>query len=196
MSFTVLSRLRISAPPALVVGAILDVRNWGEWNSFVPFAQVHEPSAPRPDVPLPAGLAGKEDWLSAGRRMTMRVNMEGKPVPEIGPMEALRATPELVTVVEALDPEREGGRRGYRICWRYDVRNEWLLRAERVQEVVETEGGCEYVTWETFGGWIGSVVRLAVGGKLKERFADWGRDLKDFCEARDGEDGGQGASEE
>jgi hypothetical protein len=40
------------------------------------------------------------------------------------------------------------------------------------------------------------VVRLAVGGKLKERFADWGRDLKGFCEGKGEEESGQGASEE
>lgn len=99
--------------------------------------------------------------------------MDGKPLP----VDALRTTPEVVTVVEPL----EGGR-GWRVCWRYGDAKEWLLRAERVQEVVETEEGCEYVTWESFGGWMAGVVRLAVGGKLKERFADWGRDLKGFCE--------------
>ena len=57
-----------------------------------------------------------------------------------------------------------------------------MLRADRVQEIVETQGGCEYVTWESFGGLMAPVVRLAVGGGLVDRFSDQGRDLKAWCE--------------
>jgi hypothetical protein len=184
MSFTILSRISISAPPATVFSAVLDVKNWGEWNSFVPFAEVQAPLAPVPGLPFLVALGEKDNWLRLGSKMTGRVNIDGKPMADIGPVAALRATPMLVTVIEVIDPEKEDGRKGYRICWRYDARNEWLLRTERVQEVVETERGCEYVTWETFGGWMGAAVRLAVGRKLRERFEDWGRDLKDFCEGK------------
>lgn len=187
MSFAVLSRISIAAPPAVVSSAILDVKNWGKWNSFVPFAEVHPPSAAVPEVPLPVGLGVGDNWLRLGSKMTERVNMDGKRMVDIGPVGSLRASPVRVTVVEAIDVEKEG-RKGYRICWRYDAGNEWFLRSERVQEVVETEGGCEYVNWETFGGWMAPVVRLAVGRKLTERFGDWGKDLKDFCETKKGEE--------
>ena len=39
-----------------------------------------------------------------------------------------------------------------------------------MQECVDLgDGTCEWVTYESFGGWLGPVVRLATGGKL----LDW-----------------------
>lgn len=43
-------------------------------------------------------------------------------------------------------------------------------------------GGTEYVCWETFGGVLARVVKLAVGGQLVKRFADYAMDLRGFVE--------------
>lgn len=110
----------------------------------------------------------------------MFVNIKGKSAEERGPVEKLRQSPITLSAAEELVPEREGGRRGWRVLWHAD--EGWLLNGERVLEVVETEDGCEYVTWESFGGWLAPFVRFAVGGDLVERFADWGRDLKGWSE--------------
>ncbi|KFY11738.1 hypothetical protein V491_07083 [Pseudogymnoascus sp. VKM F-3775] len=106
--------------------------------------------------------------------------MSGKSEAERGPVEKLRKSNEFLSLVEELVPEREEGRKGWRMAWNAD--GHFMLRADRVQELVETEEGCEYVTWESFGGLMAPVVKLAVGAALVNRFADQGRDLKAWCE--------------
>lgn len=49
--------------------------------------------------------------------------------------------------------------------------------------------GTEYICWETFGGLLGPVVRLAVGGTLRERFGEYAEGLRGFCEGGDGKVG-------
>lgn len=115
----------------------------------------------------------------------MFVNIPGAPLESLnkGMVEKFQTTHEILSLIEALDPSKEEGRKGYRICWKVDGGFGGLLRAERVQECVDLgDGTCEWVTFESFGGWLGPVVRLTTGGKLVERFGDWGRDLKARCE--------------
>ena len=40
------------------------------------------------------------------------------------------------------------------------------------------EGGTNGACWETFGGLLGLVVKLTVGGQLVLRFGDYMRDLR------------------
>lgn len=180
MSFSVVSRIHIAAPAAVVASTILDASKWGEWNSFVPSIQWINQST---STQYPAGLSmpagGKS--LRVGDRFTMFVNMPGAPLSSLteAQIAGMTQNKEVVSHVEALFPSKEEGREGFRICWKADGGFAGLVKAERVQECVQlADGGCEWVTWESFGGWLGAVVRLAVGGKLIERFGDWGRDLK------------------
>jgi len=77
-------------------------------------------------------------------------------------------------------------RKGARIAWKATGYSNWQLRSERVMEFWDDgEGGTEYVCWETFGGVLGRVVKGMVGGVLVDRFGDYARDLKGWCE-RDG----------
>jgi hypothetical protein len=176
LSFTVYARTPIAAPATTVVRALLDPTTWPRWNNFIPATTIHSLGTPVPS------LSGAADLLGVGAKFTMCVNMSGKPEAERGPVEKMRQSPTFVSVVEELVPQREEGRRGWRVIWRADGGQQWMLNGERLQEVVETEEGCEYITWESFGGWMAPVVRLAVGGALIERFGDWGRDLKGWCE--------------
>lgn len=163
---------------------ILDIGNWGKWNTFVPACVVTTPSTS--PTPYPDGLGGgKEGWIKKGDSMAMSINMSGLPLSSLTPssIDKLMKNPEFVTVIAALDEEREEGRKGYRVCWEGKNAPPWVLRCERVQEVVEIgEGRCEWVTWESFGGFGAGVVRWTQGGKLESRFGDWGRDLKAWCE--------------
>ena len=185
-SFSIVSSVRIAAPAALVASAILDASSWGEWNSFVPKIEVTEPGTA---VPYPDGLsmpAGGQ-WVKHGDKFTMQVNMFGLPLSSLheSKIARLQQSKEIVTYIEALDPAKEEAREGYRICWKLEGGFAGLVRADRVQECVALEdGGCEWSTWESFGGSLGMgmMLRLALGGKLVERFGDWGRDLKVRCE--------------
>ncbi|KFY21381.1 hypothetical protein V493_07455 [Pseudogymnoascus sp. VKM F-4281 (FW-2241)] len=174
LSFTTYARIHIAAPPTTVLRALLDTASWPRWNSFIPAAEIHSPGTP---VPALAGLAGA---LGIGAKFTMCVNMSGKSEAERGPVEKLRKSNEFLTLVEELVPEREEGRKGWRVAWSSD--GFFMLKGERVQELVETEEGCEYVTWQSFGGLMAPMVRLAVGDNLVDRFADQERDLKAWCE--------------
>lgn len=174
LSFTVHGRIHIAAPPTTVLRALLDTASWPRWNTFIPAAEIHSRGTPV------TSLAGSADLLGIGAKFTMCVNMSGKSEAERGPVEKLRKSNEFLSLVEELVPEREEGRKGWRMAWNAD--GHFMLRGDRVQEIVETEGGCEYVTWESFGGLMAPVVRLAVGAGLVDRFADQGRDLKAWCE--------------
>ncbi|KFY51740.1 hypothetical protein V497_08887 [Pseudogymnoascus sp. VKM F-4516 (FW-969)] len=175
LSFTVRARVPIAAPSTTVLRALLDADSWPRWNTFIPAAEIRSRGTPVPS------LAGSADLLGPGAKFAMCVNMSGKSEADRGPVEKLRKSNEFLSLVEELVPEREDGRKGWRVVWNAD--GHFMLRADRVQEIVETEGGgCEYVTWESFGGWLAPVVRLAVGASLVDRFADQGRDLKAWCE--------------
>ncbi|KFY63380.1 hypothetical protein V496_03992 [Pseudogymnoascus sp. VKM F-4515 (FW-2607)] len=174
LSFTIYARIPIAAPPTIVLRALLDTASWASWNTFIPAAEIHSRGTPVPS------LAGSADLLGIGAKFTMCVNMSGKSEAERGPVEKLRKSNELLSLVEELVPEREEGRKGWRMAWNAD--GHFMLRGDRVQEIVETDEGCEYVTWESFGGMMAPVIRLAVGAALVDRFADQGRDLKAWCE--------------
>lgn len=64
-----------------------------------------------------------------------------------------------------------------------------------MHEIVEIEAGdpnvplsakTEYLTWETLGGPLAYVLRFMVKDDLRDRFEDWTRDLKGYCEGLEG----------
>ncbi|OBT79212.1 hypothetical protein VF21_01731 [Pseudogymnoascus sp. 05NY08] len=179
LSFTVHARIHIAVPPIVVLRALLDTGSWPRWNNFIPAVQIYNGGTPVSALPEASEILGP------GALFTMFVNMSGKSEEERGPVEKLRKSNEYLSIVEELVPQREQGRKGWRIVWNAD--GHFMLKADRVQEIVETEAGCEYVTWESFGGMMAPVVRLAVGGQLIDRFADQGRDLKEWCEGDGGD---------
>lgn len=88
-----------------------------------------------------------------------------------------------VSILERIDATPEDGRCGWRVAWRTRpslALPAFMLRGERIQEFVEAEGGAEteYVSWETFYGLLGPVVRLVVGSKLPSAFDAWNAGLK------------------
>ena len=80
--------------------------------------------------------------------------------------------------------------RGYRYIYIYCSKVCQLTEnrhSERVMEFVETDledgkKGTEYICWETYGGLLGPAVKGFVGTKLIDRFGDYTKDVKEFCE--------------
>jgi hypothetical protein len=101
-----------------------------------------------------------------------------------------RPTPLEVSVLEPIHDSSSSGQKGWQVAWRQ--RNglllpAWLLRSERVQELVEVDGTqTEYRTWETFYGVLAPVVRLAVGSQLLGGFDAWVEGLRSKVERERG----------
>ena len=73
----------------------------------------------------------------------------------------------------------------------------FILKSERVNEIEEAvDGGTEYRTWSTFGGWVARFVRSKYAEDLGERFEDWCRELKEYCEEKHRSGEGMGSSAE
>jgi len=65
---------------------------------------------------------------------------------------------------------------------------DWVLRAERVQEIVEVKSDngtieTEYRTWGTFGGLAACLLQWnGMRDDIAARFEDWANDLKAYVE--------------
>lgn len=179
--FTVIARTNIAASPISLLRIILDHSSYLKWNVFIPAIKIEsEPDLPSASV---SDLPGEAHQLRVGTKFTMSVNMDGRPVDESLDLNALQKTTCQVTLLEKL----EDGRKGYRVAWKALGYPYLILRSERVLELVELQdGSTDFVTWETFGGVLAYVVNTLFGTKLKDRFADWARDLKRIGETEAG----------
>ena len=211
-SFTILAKTFIPhASPATVLSAIRDTNTWSQWNGFTPlftFKNSPSPNSTSQSTPEsgttgsdPALVTGKHGWLDLGSEGDMTVFMNGD-----GLVQGAKKSREqgmIITVLEPLtapltssqdSPHNQTQKKGYRIAWKGVGYAKWQLHSERVTELVEVdEGGegrkgTEYVCWETFGGVLAPVVRLAVGGTLRERFGEYAEGLRGFCEEVKGEE--------
>jgi hypothetical protein len=156
-SWTILTTTTINAPASAVFEASVDSSLWPEWNSFTPR------TTPRLR-------------LEPGVKLTFYNKMKAS-----GPADA--ASEHEVIEVKKITKD---GREGYSIVWKTIgiPCGDWLLRAERVQEIMDLEGEkTDYRTWGTFGGPV--AIGLAWAGikdQVVERFEDWANDLKEFVE--------------
>ena len=156
MSFSILSRTKINAPSALILDTVLDHARWGEWNTYIPHCDVL--SSTSPDTPV--ATAGNR-LLGMGDRMKFYCNMSGLSISDLTPakIETMTKSIDFMKIILPLDPVTEEERKGWRIVWTATTTLCGLIRAERVQEIVEMEdGSCEYLGYETFGGDRKSVV--------------------------------------
>ncbi|ROW10437.1 hypothetical protein VMCG_01823 [Cytospora schulzeri] len=161
-AFTVRSSINISAPPDTVLAILRDHSKWPEWNRFVRKVTIKSDPAP--------------NMIEMDTAMTFDVHMD--------PTDPGSAPTKMDMLVTILEPyEVEGEKRGWRIAWKPTSHPTWLLRSERVQEIVDDgHGNTEYTCWETMYGPLAYVVKLAVGGKLEKAFQCWGEDLKKRAE--------------
>lgn len=89
-------------------------------------------------------------------------------------------------MTECRAPNAETGEAG-RIVWTVDPEAPGamapsLLKAERVHEITDVEGGTEVRNWEAQVGWLVYAVRWMYGTKLQANFELWVADLKGYVE--------------
>jgi len=155
--FTVSSSVLISAPASRIFDAIVDTANWSKWNTFVPSVEI---------LKQPSDHSDNAEKLAVGTNMRFTVYMK--------PGGSATSSMEQVTV---LDSEAR------KICWKFTGTPSWLLRAERVHEMIDKDDGtCEYRTWETFAGPVAYIIRSIYRNDLQERFNDWANNLKHYVE--------------
>lgn len=87
-------------------------------------------------------------------------------------------------VTECTPPNKDTGTAG-RLVWVADhdapgSMGPSLLKAERVHEVLDVEGGTEVRNWEAQVGWAVHPVKWLFGKKLQENFEGWVNDLREF----------------
>ncbi|KAL3420356.1 hypothetical protein PVAG01_08855 [Phlyctema vagabunda] len=176
--FALRATIDIAAPPSAVLKATLAHHSYGMWNSFVPSITIKSQPPPPAD---PSKTLGRPDDLQLGSQFVMTVYMDGSGLKSAAELGSATSNPETITVLEELGD----GRNGYRVAWKTSMFPDFLLNAERVQEMAEnSDGGTTYTTWETFGGPLAYAVKLWSGRALVDRFGDWGRDLKRYVESR------------
>lgn len=104
-----------------------------------------------------------------------------------GPTSSANSDHEVVSIEEI---ERDGGK-GWSIVWKTIgiPGGEWMLRVERVQELIEKKAAedgstvVEYKTWGTFGGPMSYLLSwMGVKNDIVDRFEDWANGLKDHAE--------------
>lgn len=163
--FTVLTTIAINAPLSKVLDLSLDTSTWPSWNTYVPKVDIL--SQPSPTDPT-------SQKLQVGTKVTHH-NRQKKD----GPTSAKFSDSEVVSI-EEITME---GEKGWRIVWKTIGMPNWLLRTERVQELIEKDGKVEYKTWGTFGGPMAYLLSwFGVKADVVDRFGDWAEGLKDFAE--------------
>ena len=180
---------RINAPAARVFEVLLDVAEYGKWNSWCPEVTIQS---------QPASYEQSKK-LHKGTRFTFHVVMDAAKPDSKTPTQ-LRIT-DISTLHHPSDYipkdtlERDGTYtadlgRVYRISWKIDggfaSRG---LKAERFHEVISLgERECEVRTWENQGGVLARAVKWMYSKTLPEKFAIWCADLKKYCEQESSQD--------
>ncbi|PSK42728.1 hypothetical protein B9Z65_5650 [Elsinoe australis] len=169
--FSASSSATIHAPASKIYNTLLESTTWPSWSSFVPHVSISS---------QPPGTDPSSTRLVVGTAMNFTVHMSPK---------MKTKSPEEVNIVSAAPRDEDPPGTKYTICWVGRMMPGVVLRAERVNEIVKTEdpGRCEYKTWETFAGVAAYAVKWSTEGLLVERFEDWTRDLKAYCEKGEGE---------
>ncbi|KAI1852035.1 hypothetical protein JX265_008160 [Neoarthrinium moseri] len=167
----------IAASPVACLEIMLDPTTYPVWNKWVPRVTIDRAASTPVSGVLPPPLshiAAKQDQLLPGTRFHFEVHMS----PESA---SFNKTELEVTVLEQFDRD---GRKGLRVVWKTPG-SPWYLRAERVQEFLESaDGGCEYTSYETFFGPVTWLVKLLVGKQLQGGLTLWKDGLKAEAEAR------------
>jgi len=159
--FTIRSEIVINAPLRDVYETILDTSTWPTWCRLVPKVKINH---------QPVSTFQSSALLVEGTKMTFTVHMNSW----------LRAISK--EQVNYVSPRTEDMKE-CKICWTARFHPQSLLKGERVHEIQAIEGGCQYVTYETFDKPLAYIVKLLFTSPLQNGFDNWCIDLKNYCEA-------------
>lgn len=174
-SFSIITSCSIAAPPETVASAILDHAAYSEWNTWIPRCTVESPSPSSANNTAENSPFNDPQYIQPGAKLTIEVHLD--------PARSWTTTNQNLEVT-VLEPYDHSSANGWRVAWKATSHPSYLLRAERVQEMVDDgHGGTEYTCWETMYGPLASVVRLATGAMLEKGFQRFGADLKKRAEA-------------
>ncbi|KAK4556225.1 hypothetical protein LTR86_006922 [Recurvomyces mirabilis] len=181
--------IHINAPAQRVFNALLDTPKYGRWNTFIPGVTItSQPDHVKDDSTL----------LQLGTLFNFHVVMNSsKPDSQ---------TPTSLKVSSISTPERlsdyvpedmiEGDAcfypdqsKVYRVTWiDHGSLQSRALQVERFHEVIVLgENECEVSTWECQDGILAYVVKWLYGEVLEEKFQDWVKGLKQYCESAYGD---------
>lgn len=168
-TFSVLGHAIINAPPSAVHNALLDLSNYGKWNTFIPSATIKRPAAGQTST----------THMQQGTQFEFRVKMSEK---------STTSSNELCTFVEPVKVASEDDERPTTtVRWCFDSSGvpllKYLLQAEHVNELTDLgDGRTEYVHWESFGGTLATFIKWSNGEGLGQNFRNWAEDLKKYVE--------------
>ncbi|KAK0387181.1 hypothetical protein NLU13_5494 [Sarocladium strictum] len=176
--FTVSCSTVISAPPQKCLDIVLDGSAYPDWNTFCTAVTIdHVPSPP------------DASWADAPPELQHLLTQDSALFPGVDfkfdcVMKEGAAPTKTALHVSRLEVLHRGGHAGYRVAWTMRGSPHFVLRTERVQEFIPTEDGSEteYYCYETFGGILAYVVRLAVGSQVADGFGRWMTGLKEKAE--------------
>jgi hypothetical protein len=177
--FSVYQSVKINAPPKAVYDTLLDIRNYKEWNTFVPEITItSHPHSHHKDLKMEQGTNMIFHYKLTGCTDPTKENIDRKEV--CSHIDRLK-TPE----------NHPGTPRITRIRW--DMHNAgylspaFLLKSQCSHELEELEDGMTmYRMWKTWGGLQAGKIKKKYEQALKEGFEHWCRDLKNYVEGKQG----------
>ncbi|KAK4950348.1 hypothetical protein LTR10_011329 [Elasticomyces elasticus] len=174
----VYASIRINAPAQDVFAALLNVSDYGKWNTFCPEVKIQGQDAQtlQPDVPFTFYVVMNSSKPDSKTETGLRVSDISTP-----------SSPS--TYVPQSTLETDGSwtadlQKVYRVAWKSEggfVAKG--LRSERFHEVIVLgENECEVRTWEVMGGVLAHTVKWMYKQTLMDKFELWCKDLKKYCE--------------
>ncbi|AEO65263.1 uncharacterized protein THITE_26762, partial [Thermothielavioides terrestris NRRL 8126] len=189
-TFSITCAARIAATPDACLDVIVSASEYPKWNRFIRKCVIDSAAADSAKLRLHTPFTFHV-WLDPsapdGAPASATSALEVSALERIDDDGAASPPPGFPSLPRARAPLAET-RRGWRIAWRprSSWRNAplWLLRSERVQELVEVDGGraTQYYCWETFYGPLAPLVRRLTGRQVERGFDAWMEGLRGMVE--------------
>ncbi|KAK4894726.1 hypothetical protein LTR27_007114 [Elasticomyces elasticus] len=174
----VYASIRINAPASDVFAALLNVSDYGKWNTFCPEVKIQGQDAQKlqPDTPFTFYVVMNSSKPDSKTETGLRVSDMSTP-----------SSPSSYVPQSSLETDGSWTadlQKVYRVAWKSEggfVAKG--LRSERFHEVIVLgENECEVRTWEVMGGVLAHTVKWMYKQTLMDKFELWCKDLKKYCE--------------
>ncbi|KAK5679330.1 hypothetical protein LTS10_008145 [Elasticomyces elasticus] len=170
--------IRINAPAPDVFAALLNVSDYGKWNTFCPEVTIRDQNAQKlqSDTPFTFYVVMNSSKPDSKTETGLRVSDISTP-----------SSPSSYVPQSTLETDGSWTadlQKVYRVAWKSEggfVAKG--LRSERFHEVIVLgEKECEVRTWEVMGGVLAHTVKWMYKQTLMDKFELWCKDLKKYCE--------------